>query len=296
MWSLIAGLIIGLLCFIPASHGYRFWKDSAPLREERDYARASVADIESDWRLYQHLSQRYAYLGRFSEMPRIAESMRARLSASGNDTLDTFRNGSDPAIDRTAWEHARVSYKHALDLQPSSAELKGKVAVADGYLELERNPTSPQPAQQRFQQAAALLPKSPDPHLGLARIYSSALHNPGLAMAEFHAAERLGYKLGPREFEQQADGYLYRAEQELRQWQHAATPAEQHKYLSLMQRDFDRARTLYEPIAGFSNVSRGLERLEADESAAERMQASRERARLAAVAAAHRKARYRRWP
>ena len=29
-------------------------------------------------------------------------------------------------------------------------------------------------------------------------------------MAEFHQAERLGFKIGPREMEQQADGYLAR--------------------------------------------------------------------------------------
>jgi hypothetical protein len=75
----------------------------------------------------------------------------------------------------------------------------------------------------------------------------------------------LGFKLGPREYEQQADGYLLRAEQELQLAQRAKLPRpDAARYLAQAQGDLERARNLYEPIAGFSHVSSSLERLYRD--------------------------------
>jgi hypothetical protein len=147
-------------------------------------------------------------------------------------------------------------------------------------------------ALQHFQTAATWVPRSPDPHLGLARVYTYSLHNPGQAVAELGIAERLGYKLGPREREQQADNYLLRAEDELKQFKAARSPGEQRRWRSVIRRDIERARDLYEPIAGFSNVSRSLQRLERAEDTAEQIEADRERARQQAI---RKKKRYRRW-
>jgi serine/threonine protein kinase len=292
MWSLIAGLVIGLLCFLPASHFYRYWKDSAPLRAERNYKPASAANIESEWRLYRRLEQTHSYLGGFSPVPRLADSLRTRLIAAGDDTLEAYRDSTDPDISRVDWDKARLCFRHALDMEPASNELKGKLAVAEGYLRLTSQPSLPAAALESFRQALPLLPKSPDPHLGLARIYVYTLHNLGLASVELHAAERAGYKLGPREFEQQADAYQFRASQELHRYQIAKSAGEQARYYTLMRRDFDRARSLYEPISGFSKVSQSLERLENDEASAERLRADRERAR---AEARRKKSRPRKW-
>jgi hypothetical protein len=120
----------------------------------------------------------------------------------------------------------------------------------------------------------------PDPHLGLARVYVYGLHNAGQAVAEFHAAERLGFRPGPREAEQQADAYLYRAEREMAAWQRVSSKATEARYLTLAQHDFERARNLYEPIAGFSNVSQNLKRLNQDEDLMRKTGADRESARL----------------
>ena len=125
-----------------------------------------------------------------------------------------------------------------------------------------------------FEEALSYLPRSPDPHLGLARLYIYNFRNVGRAVAEFSDAERFGFKAGPREFEQQADGYLLRAEQELQQAQKAnETREEISKYLLLAQGDLERARNLYEPIAGFSNVSTSLNRLYRDRGRQQTLQA-----------------------
>jgi hypothetical protein len=103
----------------------------------------------------------------------------------------------------------------------------------------------------------------------------------GSAVAEFHQAERLGFKLGPREMEQQADGYLARAQFELRQAERVSktSAAQEAHYLSLARRDFERASALYEPIEGFSNVGLNLQSLYKDRSRQQKLQAAYEMAR-----------------
>ncbi len=120
---------------------------------------------------------------------------------------------------------------------------------------------------------SALLPRSPDPHLGLARIDVYSLKNIGKAMAELHEAQRLGFEPGPREMEEEADGYRFRATAELNQARKEARSARPRKqrYLRLAQRDFDRARQLYEPIEGFSNVSVALRQVDDDDRARQGM-------------------------
>ena len=146
--------------------------------------------------------------------------------------------------------------------------MKGNLALSNAYLALLESPQTEQTAARAkagFEEAHSYLSRSPDPHLGLARIYVYHLRNIGRAVAELSDAERLGFKLGPREFEQQGDGYLLRAESELRQAQKATQKrADAAKYLALARGDMDRARNLYEPIDGYSNVGSNLKRLDRD--------------------------------
>ena len=168
-----------------------------------------------------------------------------------------------------AWKRkAQACLQHAAELGGSDPTVPGKLALVNAYVTLLQAPLTEQRAARAkasFEQAAAAIPRSPDSHLGLARLYVYYFRNVGRALAELSDAERLGFKLGPREFEQQADGYLLRAEQELQQAQKAKLPRpDAARYLALAQGDLERARNLYEPIAGFSHVSSSLERLYRD--------------------------------
>ncbi len=288
MWSLVAGLVVGIVCFVPASHAYRYWHDSAPLRAKHSYVSSSA--MESDWRTYRALSRDYEWLGSFSPVAHLRESLRSRLVAAADDVIVRYRNSSDPGFQNYDWLKAKTALAHALELDRGSTEIRGKMALCDGYLQLGANPAS---ALASFESAATALPLWPDPHLGLARIYIYNQQNAGKAAAEFHTAEKLGYSLGPREFEQEADGYLLRAEQSVRKFQKARTIAERRKYKAQLDRDIERARSLYEPIAGYSDVDDHLDRLEQDAASVEQIEAKAERARL--VAAKRKIARNRRW-
>jgi hypothetical protein len=296
-WAVVSGLAIGLVCFVFASYWYRSWTETRPLRAPRSYVRAATTQITADWQLYKRLEQRDLLPGLFSPVHRLPQPLRANLVAAANDVLDRYRNGSDPALEDFDWAKARTCLSYALELDSSDADARGKLAVCNGFLQLVRDEELPaifQAARKSFEEAISYIPRSPDPHLGLARVYVYGLRNVGQAMAEFHAAGQLGFRPGPREFEQQADAYLYRAEQELQAWRKAASTADQARYLALAQRDFERARNLYEPIAGFSNVEESLERLGRDQDLQKQIQAQREKARQ--LAARRRLlSRYRRW-
>jgi hypothetical protein len=69
-------------------------------------------------------------------------------------------------------------------------------------------------------EAQQLLPSSPDPQLGLARLYVYGLRDIDRADTALKEAERLGYRLGNREMGQLADGYRDRAD---RLWNDAKT-------------------------------------------------------------------------
>jgi hypothetical protein len=78
----------------------------------------------------------------------------------------------------------------------------------------------------------------------------------------------------------------------LKTWEAESRP-KPHDLL-LAQRDFERARGLYEPISGFSKVSQRLEQLDRDEEQQQAVEAAREKAQRAA--ASHKRTGYvRRW-
>jgi len=269
------GLLTGLVVCVPAGYYYRFSRESRPLRGNRDYARASLAAINSDWDLFRRIQRQNAFLGDLSPARGLAPALRSSLMQAADEVIERYRNNSDPAIQDFDWPKAVVCLQHALEMDPNDSAARGKLAVANGYIDLMRaDPARPEvadasaaAAQRSFQEALLLIPRAVDPHLGLARIYVYSLKNIGKAMAELHEAQRLGFQPGPREIEQEADGYRFRAAAELSEARkfRATSKTLEERYLRLAERDFERARQLYEPIVGFSNVSLALRQVDDDD-------------------------------
>jgi serine/threonine protein kinase len=261
--ALLAGLLAGLLLFIPLGYFYRVRSTIAPLRISRDYAHESAQLLISDWSLFQDAKRRNAFLGSFSPVASIEKLLRANLLAGADNIIDGFRGSSDVQLSDFDWALARLCLQRALEIDPADTKAKGKLALCDGYLNLAQNPHQPKASLSinSFRQASSYLPNSPDPHLGLARLYIYAFHNVGEAMAEFQQAQRLGFPLGPREAAEQADGYLFRSEWELSRARRAASGdrEEATRWLQMSRADIESARKLYEPLVGFANVSASLE-------------------------------------
>lgn len=296
IWALAAGLVVGLCVLIPPAYLYRFWSESAPLRNGPDYTQRSMADIAGDWQFYRALEKQNAFLGTLSPIEWVRAPLRSRLIATADAVVDGYRDSSDPALDHFEWEKAQVSLDHALEVNPGGAKVQSRKALCDGYVLLLKNgpAAGAANAQADFERAARLDASSPDPHLALARVQVYGFHNAGQAAAEFLEAERRGYHAGPRENEEQADAWLYRAEQELkRARQPGANDDNARRRLRLLAvRDFERARGLYEPVSDFDGVNDSLQRIDRD------LDAEKEWEQRQAAARQHKKApvRRRRWP
>jgi hypothetical protein len=196
--------------------------------------------------------------------------MRGNLLNAADNIINQYRGNPAIQLKDLDWSKAQLCLRKVVEIDATDAKAKGKLALVSGYAALAQsgNQSNVSASIKNFRVAASYMPHSPDPHLALARVYLKSFHNLGQALAEFHEAEQLGYKLGPRETEEEADGYLYRAEAEIakaRKLPVSAT-AERAKWLNMAGDDMDRARTLYEPIAAFSNVSSALEQLRQDEA------------------------------
>ncbi len=267
--ALLAGILAGLMILIPVTYCYRFWTSAAKLRVTKDYAHQDAGVITADWTLYQQLKTRGGMLTHLVPIADLDALMRNNLLNAADNILDQFRGSTDVRLGDFDWSKIRLCLQNALQIDPTDAKAKGKLALADGYTALLRStsPASALASIKDFRLAASYLPHSPDPHLALARVYVTSFHNVGQAMAELHEAEQFGYKLGPRETEEEADGYLYRAEAELSKAKKlpAWAAPERANWLNLARGDMNRARSLYEPIAGFSNVSTALGQLQQDQ-------------------------------
>jgi serine/threonine protein kinase len=273
--SLTAGLVVGLVVIIPSARAYRFWRDSSPLNASKDYAHASAASIAADWRLYQRLKKQDQFPTLFSPLRPIEGHLEREFVGAADNTLASYRNSTDGKVSDYDWTHAQLCLKHALELDPNDAKARGELALVNGYSNLKANPKLPKAMLSAisFKQAENYLPASPDPHLALARLYVYAYRNVAPAVAELHQAEQLGYHLGPRESELEADGYLYRAEWDLQRAKRTNASGDREKWLDQARDDLSRASELYRPIIGFSNVNESLDRVESFHAEEERLEA-----------------------
>ena len=201
--ALFWGLLAGLVVCVPLGYYYRFWRESGALRGNLEYTRAGVQEINRDWDLLQRVERQNAFLGGMSPAIRLASNVHAALLEAGDQIIENYRNNSDPRVQDFDWPKAEVCFTHLIEMDRNASTeggrgSQGKLALCHGYENLEH---AEHIAQADFEKAVGLMPRSPDPHLGLARIDVYELKNIGKAMAELHEAQRLGFEPGPREME-----------------------------------------------------------------------------------------------
>ena len=261
--ALGAGLLAGFLLMIPLANIYRLQQAMEPLREQKDYAHVSPSRLTADWNSYRHLEESNRLLKPLARSASVEKRFRLNLVAAADNILDSYRNSSDGQLSDFDWAKAQQCLRYARVIDGSDTDVRGKLALVEGLLNLQEHPQLPEAFRSvvQFREAASLMPRSADPHLALARVYIYAYRNVALAAGELHQAEQLGKQLGPRELEQEADGYRFRTEWDLLRAKYAIPQQGKNKWLDRAHEDLERARSLYEPIAGFSDVNANLERL-----------------------------------
>jgi serine/threonine protein kinase len=257
----IGCVLTGMLVFMGTSYVSRYWTASRQLRANLDYIHRPLAEINADWSLYRGVQRQFAFLGGHSPVDHLRGTLRAAYELAGAQVLDSYSRGTDPSLRHFDWLKAEVCLRRAVELGADGHDTAGKLAIVRGYAALvsaldwkgddrAQLLSLRETARTRFAEAAALMPQSPDPHLGLARVYIYSLPALDSALWEFGEARRLGYKPGPREIEQQADGYRLQGLEELYDGDLAAA-----------RDDFSAASELYRRIPGFSLVDYHLRQI-----------------------------------
>jgi serine/threonine protein kinase len=202
--------------------------------------------------------------------------VKQRLVEAADRVIVTYRNDAQQLFEGD-WKRARTELAHALEAEPDS-DVRGRLRLCDGHLAringvAHHNPATLNEAVADFNEAQALLPKSPDPELGLARLYVYGLKDIDKARDALNQAESRGYKAGPRDLAQLADGYRDRADRVWWDSRNVRGLPQEKEQIERAMADYQTALGLYQSIAPYGNSSAQIVRVQTDlESVRARLQ------------------------
>jgi serine/threonine protein kinase len=262
--------ILVLIVFLAAAYfflsQYVVWREAGQLA--RDVESEKQQNLDAAWQQYTKLESR-------SHLPLILwsaeDALRDRLMSDADHTIVKYEESNGPPVLESEWVHARNEVAHALELEPSDKTIHGKLRLIDGQLARIRGNARHdggllEESQQDFEDAAKYMKKSPDPWLGLARLYIYSLHDVEHAEAAFKEAERRGHDIGKRETAQLADGYRYEGERTMALGDHAGSAADGQRYYDLADKDLAHARQLYQSILPWGGAATNLKKVDQSES------------------------------
>jgi serine/threonine protein kinase len=178
-------------------------------------------------------------------------SLKDRYVTEADRVLADYREASEstPVYARD-WKRAQAALSSATSIAPEDKAIRGRSKLVDGHLKL-RVPDL-KAARSDFEEARALLPHSPDPHLGLALIYISD-GDLDKAQGELDEAQRNGFRPGRREEKGLADGYRRRGERWIAASKRTHDINQMEDDLKHADTDLSRAQSLYNSVAPFMN-------------------------------------------
>jgi eukaryotic-like serine/threonine-protein kinase len=189
-----------------------------------------------------------------------------RFVSTADRVINEYRASDAPSVSETDWVRAQAVLAKALELAPGDREIRGKMYLAEGHIHRIRgtaraNAKLLSESRARFEQARELMSRSPDPYLGLARLYVYSLKDVERAEEALKAASKRGHDMGRREKAQLADGYRERAERLLREADRATGLPEEEDYLKRARSDFRKAEDFYRDIVPFSGSAASLRKV-----------------------------------
>jgi hypothetical protein len=261
-WKLLGGAaaIVVFVVIWLVRPTYLAWADSRELKAQIE---SEQLDANQAWTKYQQIVSR--------KPPSIATwgiggPLKAHLTSAGDRPILDFRNNDFPTAREAQWRNAAAFFTHALAVDPGDKVVKAKLRICEAQLERITATGSTRQqmlneAGQKFHEAADLWKSSPDPYLGLERLY--AYSDPDRAQAAADEARKLGHTENRRELSQLADGYFRRATL-------TANDAKKFRGITLTERgclfrarqDYERAKDLYSRVGSYGNAADSL--IEAD--------------------------------
>jgi tetratricopeptide (TPR) repeat protein len=190
--------------------------------------------------------------------------VKQKLLTAADHVFDSYRNSD--TVSENQWKMARDMAARALAIEPGDA-VRGRVRLAEGHL-ARINGTSHRSAAElaqsieKFNEAQQLMPESPDPQLGIARVYVSGLRDIDKANEAFRQAEKRGYPMGRREKAQLADAYRGRADRMMTDSKTVRGLPQEKGYIERARDDYQHALELYQEIAPYGNSSSSVVRVQ----------------------------------
>jgi hypothetical protein len=238
---------------------YRLYQGGQKLL--RDVESEQLTDLDAIWSRWSELSQ-----GNPSSVLLYGarKAVKQRLLAAADHVIDTYRTSEQPVYLKD-WERARLMASRALAADPDDAA-RGRLRLAEGHIAringtTHRNAAEMRLAVEKFTDAQRLMPRSPDPQLGLARVYVYGLKDLDKAYDALGEAQRRGYQMGNREKGQLADGYRDRADRLAADSKSIkGLPAEKDQ-LQRAADDYKHAMEIYQQIAPWGNANASIRRV-----------------------------------
>jgi tetratricopeptide (TPR) repeat protein len=230
---------------------------------ERQIQTEQLTDLDQIWNRWTELSKA-SPSSLLLHGPR--KVVKQKLVDGADRVIGLYRNSDAQPVYEKDWERARTLLARALEVDPDDT-VRGKLRLVEGHL-ARINGTAHHDGSQLlvavddFRQAEHLLPKSPDPELGLARVYVQGLKDIDKAYAALQEAQRRGYQLGNREKLQLADGYRERADRTFWDSRNVRGLPQEKDEVEHAADDYKRALELYQGIAPYGGSNAGIVRVQ----------------------------------
>lgn len=257
----VAGSVLffcGFLVWIAAAD-VLLYRHGAQL--EQQIATEQVTDPNEIWNKWNQISDGNASSW-LLRGPR--KLVKQHLVASAVRTIDSYRNGD--AVYESSWKSAHDFLGRALALDPDDT-VRGQLRLVEGHLarinaSAHHSVAEWNDAIEKFNEAQRLMPQSPDPQLGLARVYVYGLKDIDKAYEALQLAEQHGYKLGNREKSQLADGYRDRADRLFWDSRNVRGLPQEKDQIQRAKDDYNRALELYKAITPWGGASAQITRVQ----------------------------------
>jgi serine/threonine protein kinase len=251
-------LIWGFVSFLSSTRLYQRGQQL-----ERQIEAEQITDPNDIWAKWTELSR-----GNSSSLllHGARQAVKGKMIAAADRTLAAYRNGDAQPVYENNWKSARDLLSRALAVDPDDT-IRGKLRLCEGHL-ARINGTSRKSASdlnlavEKFNEAQQLLPKSPDPQLGLARVYVYGLKDIDKADAALRQAGKRGFELGNREKGQLADGYRDRGDRLFWDSRNVRGLPQEAEQIKRSRDDYRRALDLYQEIAPWGNANTSIVRVQ----------------------------------
>jgi serine/threonine protein kinase len=254
----IAALLFGFLLF-GAGRQYVLFRHGQELKH--DIETEQLTDPDAIWNKWTELSDGHPSSVLFSG---VRKDVSQRLVEAADRVIESYRTSD--TVKEADWQTAHDLLARALSLEPDES-VRGKIRLCEGQIAringlAHRDPLLLNVAVGKFNEAAHLMPASPDPELGLARTYVYGLKDIDKAYQALEEAQKRGFALGSREKDQLADGYQSRADRTFWDSRNVRGLPQERDQIIRAREDYQRALELYQSIAPWGNAAAQIGRVE----------------------------------